>query len=171
MHLAGRQFKKSKRVMALLLSAVMLMGGCGKTSQTTEEIALIDPVSSANVTETVSRRTLYDYDVLDGGVFPVVTEYPAAIGMKAADIGYFPGQRVYNGNVLFSGDMKDYYEQEKAVRNSLDELIVSYAESRRVNEIKLRELGYFIDHRDDDLENNAYIQIVVQKALFEKEYL
>ena len=68
MHLAGRQFKKSKRVLALLISAVMLMGGCGKTSETAEEIALIDPVSSANVTETVSRRTLYDYDVLDGGV-------------------------------------------------------------------------------------------------------
>ena len=171
MHFERRQFKNLKRALALSLSAVMLLSGCGKQNNVQDEIVLIDPVSSANVTETVSRRTLYDYDVLDGGVFPVVTEYPAAIGMKAADIGYFPGQRVYNGNVLFSGDMKDYYEQEKAVRNSLDELIVSYAESRRVNEIKLRELGYFIDHRDDDLENNPYMQVVVQKALFEKEYL
>lgn len=172
MHLAGRQFKKSKRVLALLLSAVMLMGGCGNPAKPEEEIALIDPVSSANVTETVCRRTLYDYDVLDGGVFPIITEYPAAIGMKAADIGYFPGQRVTSGSVLFSGDMKDYYDQERSVRNSLDELIVSYAESRRVNEIKLRELNYFIEARDDEnLPNSPYMQIIVQKALFDKELL
>ena len=171
MHLAKRQFKKVKRVLALMLSAVMLMSGCGKNTGAEDEIVLIDPVSSANVTETVARRTIYSYEVLDGGVFPVITEYPAAIGMKAADIGYFPGQNVYSGNVLFSGDMQDFYDQEKSVRDSLDELIVSYAESRRVDEIKLRELGYFIDARDDDLENNTYMQIIVQKALFEKELL
>ena len=172
MHLAKTQFKKVKRVLALMLSAVMLMSGCGKRSEAEGEIVLIDPVSSANVTETVSRRTIYDYEVLDGGVFPIITEYPAATGMKAADIGYFPGQRVYTGNVLFSGDMKDYYDQEKSIRDTLDNLIVSYAESRRVNEIKLRELNYFIEARDDsNLPNSPYMQIIVQKALFEKELL
>ncbi|MBP8968914.1 MAG: efflux RND transporter periplasmic adaptor subunit [Lachnospiraceae bacterium] len=171
MYFDSKQLKKAKRVLAMALSAVMLLSGCGKNADAADEIVLIDPVSSANVTETVSRRTLYDYEVLDGGVFPVVTEYSAATGMKAADIGFFPGQSVYNGSVLFSGDMKDYYEQEKAVRSTLDELIVSYAESRRVNEIKLRELGYWIDSRDDDIEDNPYMQVVIQKALFEKELL
>ena len=160
-----------RRVLALALSGVMLLSGCGKNSGPQDEIVLIDPVSSANVTETVSRRTIYDYEVLDGGVFPVITEYATSIGMKAADIGYFPGQHVYSGNVLFSGDMKDYYDQEKSVRQTLDDLIVTYAETRRVNEIKLRELGYWIDARDDNLENNPYMQVIVQKALFEKELL
>ncbi len=171
MHFGRKQFKKVKRVLALALSGVMLLSGCGKNSAPEDEIVLIDPVSSANVTETVSRRTIYDYEVLDGGVFPVITEYSAGIGMKSADIGFFPGQNVYAGSVLFSGDMKDFYEQEKAVRDSLDDLIITYAESRRVNEIKLRELGYWIDARDDDLEGNYYMQILVQKALFEKELL
>ncbi len=157
--------------MALTLSAVMLLSGCGKETGAQDEIVLIDPVSSANVTEVASRRTLYDYEVLDGGVFPIITEYSAAIGMNAADIGYFPGQRVSSGNVLFSGDMKDYYDQEKSIKNSLDDLIISYGESRRVNEIKLRELKYWIDARDDNLEGNTYMQVIVQKALFEKEKL
>ena len=72
--------------MALTLSAVMLLSGCGKETGAQDEIVLIDPVSSANVTEVASRRTLYDYEVLDGGVFPIITEYSAAIGMNAADI-------------------------------------------------------------------------------------
>ncbi len=171
MHIGSFKLKNAKRALALVLSSVMLLSGCGKNGAPEDEIVLIDPVSSANVTETVARRTIYDYEVLDGGVFPVITEYSAATGMKAADIGYFPGQNVFAGNVLFSGDMKDYYDQQKSIQNTLDELIISYAESRRVNEIKLRELGYWIDARDDNLENNPYMQVVVQKALFEKEML
>ncbi len=171
MHIGSFKLKNAKRALALVLSSVMLLSGCGKNGAPEDEIVLIDPVSSANVTETVARRTIYDYEVLDGGVFPVITEYSAATGMKAADIGYFPGQNVFAGNVLFSGDMKDYYDQQKSIQNTLDELIISYAESRRVNEIKLRELGYWIDTRDDNLENNPYMQVVIQKALFEKEML
>ena len=171
MHIGSFKLKNAKRALALVLSSVMLISGCGKNGAPEDEIVLIDPVSSANVTETVARRTIYDYEVLDGGVFPVITEYSAATGMKAADIGYFPGQNVFAGNVLFSGDMKDYYDQQKSIQNTLDELIISYAESRRVNEIKLRELGYWIDTRDDNLENNPYMQVVIQKALFEKEML
>ncbi len=171
MHIGSFKLKNAKRALALVLSSVMLLSGCGKNGAPEDEIVLIDPVSSANVTETVARRTIYDYEVLDGGVFPVITEYSAATGMKAADIGAFPGQNVFAGNVLFYGDMKDYYDQQKSIQNTLDELIISYAESRRVNEIKLRELGYWIDARDDNLENNPYMQVVVQKALFEKEML
>ncbi len=171
MHIGGIKLKNAKRALALVLSSVMLISGCGQNGGPEDEIVLIDPVSSANVTETVARRTIYDYEVLDGGVFPVITEYSAATGMKAADIGAFPGQNVFAGNVLFYGDMKDYYDQQKSIQDTLDELIISYAESRRVNEIKLRELGYWIDARDDNLENNPYMQVVVQKALFEKELL
>lgn len=171
MHIGGIKLKNAKRALALVLSSVMLISGCGKNGAPEDEIVLIDPVSSANVTETVARRTIYDYEVLDGGVFPVITEYSAATGMKAADIGYFPGQNVFAGNVLFSGDMKDYYDQQRSIQDSLDELIISYAESRRVNEIKLRELGYWIDYRDNGSENSTYMQVIIQKALFEKEML
>ncbi len=171
MHIGGIKLKNAKRALALVLSSVMLISGCGQNGGPEDEIVLIDPVSSANVTETVARRTIYDYEVLDGGVFPVITEYSAATGMKAADIGYFPGQNVFAGNVLFSGDMKDYYDQQRSIQDSLDELIISYAESRRVNEIKLRELGYWIDYRDNGSENSTYMQVIIQKALFEKELL
>ena len=171
MHIGGIKLKNAKRALALVLSSVMLISGCGQNGGPEDEIVLIDPVSSANVTETVARRTIYDYEVLDGGVFPVITEYSAATGMKAADIGYFPGQNVFAGNVLFSGDMKDYYDQQRSIQDSLDELIISYAESRRVNEIKLRELGYWIDYRDNGSENSTYMQVIIQKALFEKEML
>ena len=171
MHIGSIKTKSVKRALAMVLSSVMLITGCGRNNAPEDEIVLIDPVSSANVTETVARRTIYDYEVLDGGVFPVITEYSAATGMKAADIGYFPGQNVFAGNVLFSGDMNDYYDQQKSIQDTLDELIISYAESRRVNEIKLRELNYFIQSRSYNLENNPTIQVVVQKALFEKELL
>lgn len=171
MYIRGRKLKIAKRALALVLSSIMLISGCGREQANYDDIVLIDPVSSANVTETVARRTIYDYEVLDGGVFPVITEYSAATGMKAADIGYFPGQNVFAGNVLFSGDMKDYYDQQRSIQDSLDELIISYAESRRVNEIKLRELGYWIDYRDNGSENSTYMQVIIQKALFEKEML
>ena len=105
MYIRGRKLKIAKRALALVLSSIMLISGCGCEQANYDDIVLIDPVSSANVTETVARRTIYDYEVLDGGVFPIITEYSAAIGMKAADIGYFPGQRVSVGNVLFSGDI------------------------------------------------------------------
>ena len=172
MYIRGRKLKIAKRALALVLSSIMLISGCGREQANYDDIVLIDPVSSANVTETVARRTIYDYEVLDGGVFPIITEYSAAIGMKAADIGYFPGQRVSVGNVLFSGDMKDYYDQQKTIQDALDELIISYAESRRVNEIRLRELNNFIKHRsDENLPNSPYMQVIVQQALFDKELL
>ena len=84
-----RHFNTVKRMLVLGLSFVMLLSGCGKNAQAEPEIELIDPVSSANVTETAVRRTILKYEVLDGGVFPVISEYSTASGMKAADIGFF----------------------------------------------------------------------------------
>ena len=168
---AGKQFNKIKRMLVMGLSFVMLLTGCGSTAQVEPEIELIDPVSSANITETAVRRTIRKYEVLDGGVFPIISEYSTASGMKAADIGFFPGQSVYRGSVLFSGDMQDYIDQEKATRNALDNLIITYTESWRVNDLKLKELNEFIRSRSDNLENNMEIAIIVQKTMFERDLL
>ena len=129
MMIGRRQFNKIKRMLVIGLSFVMLLTGCGNGAQAEPEIELIDPVSSANITEVAVRRTIRKYEVLDGGVFPVVSEYSAAAGMKAADIGFFPGQSVHRGSVLFSGDMQDYIDQEKATRDALDDLIINYNEN------------------------------------------
>ena len=171
MKIGKKQFNKIKRMLVMGLSFVMLLSGCGKTAQTEPEIELIDPVSAANVTEVAVRRTIRKYEVLDGGVFPVVSEYSAASGMKAADIGFFPGQSVFRGNVLFSGDMQDYIDQEKATRAALDDLIVTYTESWRVNDLKLKELNEFIRSRSVGLENNPAIALVVQRTMFERDLL
>jgi len=166
-----KQFNRVKRMLAVGLSFAMLLGGCGKTVHTEPEIELIEPVSSANVTEVAIRRTIQKYEVLDGGVFPIFSEYSTSTGMKAADIGFFPGQSVFRGSVLFSGDMQDYIDQEKATRDALDNLVVTYAENWRVNEMKLRELNGFIDSRSNDLEHNMAIAIIVQRVMFERDLL
>lgn len=166
-----RHFNTVKRMLVLGLSFVMLLSGCGKNAQAEPEIELIDPVSSANVTETAVRRTILKYEVLDGGVFPVISEYSTASGMKAADIGFFPGQSVFRGSVLFSGDMQDYIDQEKATRDALDELVITYAENWRVNHFKLEELNEFIRSRSEGLENNPTIAIIVQRTMFERDLL
>lgn len=166
-----RHFNTVKRMLVLGLSFVMLLSGCGKNAQAEPEIELIDPVSSANVTETAVRRTILKYEVLDGGVFPIISEYSTASGMKAADIGFFPGQSVFRGSVLFSGDMQDYIDQEKATRDALDELVITYAENWRVNHFKLEELNEFIRSRSEGLENNPTIAIIVQRTMFERDLL
>ncbi|MBP5253548.1 MAG: hypothetical protein J6W85_06840, partial [Lachnospiraceae bacterium] len=119
MIIGRRQFNKIKGMLAIGLSFVMLLSGCGSAAQAEPEIELIDPVSSASITEVAVRRTIRRYEVLDGGVFPVVSEYSTAAGMKAADVGFFPGQSVNRGSVLFSGDMQDYIDQEEATRDAL----------------------------------------------------
>ena len=141
------KFHKIKALACMGLASVMLLTGCGQEAVVRQEIELIDPVATANINERVARRTLYDYEVIEGNVFPVVTEYPTGVGMNTADIGFFPGQNVGRGSVLFSGDMKDYLSQEENLRNSIDNLVITYAENRRVNELKLKEYGYFIDSR------------------------
>ena len=166
-----RKIHRGRGLAAVGLAFMMLMSACGQEPVSAPEIELIDPVASANVSETVTRRTIYEYEVLDGGVFPVVTEYSAATGMNAADIGYFPGQRVAGGSTLFSGNMQDYYDQEKSVRNQLDDLIVNYAENWRVNHLKLKDYDYFIESRSRDLEDNLEIAIVVQRKMFERDLL
>ncbi len=171
MIIGKRHFNTVKRMLVLGLSFVMLLSGCGKNAQAEPEIELIDPVSSANVTETAVRRTILKYEVLDGGVFPVISEYSTASGMKAADIGFFPGQSVFRGSVLFSGDMQDYIDQEKATRDALDELVITYAENWRVNHFKLEELNEFIRSRSEGLENNPAIAIIVQRTMFERDLL
>ena len=166
-----KQFNKIKRMLVIGLSFAMLLSGCGNAAQAEPEIELIDPVSSANITETAVRRTIRKYEVLDGGVFPIISEYSTASGMKAADIGFFPGQSVYRGSVLFSGDMQDYIDQEKATRDALDDLIITYTESWRVNELKVRELNEFIRTRSENLEDNMEIAVIVQRTMFERDLL
>ena len=166
-----KQFNKIKRMLVIGLSFAMLLSGCGNAAQAEPEIELIDPVSSANITETAVRRTIRRYEVLDGGVFPIISEYSAGSGMKAADIGFFPGQSVYRGSVLFSGDMQDYIDQEKATRDALDDLIITYTESWRVNELKVRELNEFIRTRSENLEDNMEIAVIVQRTMFERDLL
>ena len=171
MTIGRRQFNKIKRMLVTGLSLVMLLTGCGNAAQAEPEIELIDPVSSANITEVAVRRTIRKYEVLDGGVFPVVSEYSAGAGMKAADIGFFPGQRVVRGSVLFSGDMQDYIDQEKATRDALDDLIINYNENWAVNELKVRELNEFIRSRSIGLEDNPELAIIVQRVMFERDLL
>ncbi|MCR4791278.1 MAG: hypothetical protein K5871_00860 [Lachnospiraceae bacterium] len=167
-----RKFHKKLKVMSCLgLSLVMLLAGCGNEPQAVQEIELIDPISTANINERVTRRTVYDYEVIEGNVFPVVTEYPTSVGMKAADIGYFPGQHVNRGNILFAGDMQDYLAQEEKLRDSIDDLVVTYAENRRVNELKLKDYGYFIDSRLRDCPDDSPIRIIVQRVMFERDLL
>ena len=151
------KFHKIKALTCMGLAALMLFSGCGQETVERQEIELIDPVSTANINERVARRTIYDYEVIEGNVFPVVTEYPAGVGMKTDDIGFFPGQRVGRGSVLFSGDMQDYLAQEESLRDSIDNLVITYAESRRVNELKLKEYGYFIDSRLRDCPDGPVI--------------
>lgn len=153
------------------LAALMLTSGCGQETVERQEIELIDPVSTANINERVARRTIYDYEVIEGNVFPIVTEYPAGVGMKTADIGFFPGQRVGRGSVLFSGDMQDYLAQEESLRDSIDNLVITYAENRRVNELKLKEYGYFIDSRLRDCPDDSPIRVIVQRVMFERDLL
>ena len=153
------------------LAALMLTSGCGQETVERQEIELIDPVSTANINERVASRTIYDYEVIEGNVFPIVTEYPAGVGMKTADIGFFPGQRVGRGSVLFSGDMQDYLDQEESLRDSIDNLVITYAENRRVNELKLKEYGYFIDSRLRDCPDDSPIRVIVQRVMFERDLL
>ena len=162
---------KIKTLSCIVLAAMMIFSGCGEQQQTRQEIELIDPISTANINERAVRRTIYDYEVIEGNVFPVITEYPTGVGMKAADIGFFPGQRVNRGSVLFSGEMQDYVAQEKALRDSIDNLVVTYAESRRVNELKLKDYGYFIESRLRDCPDDSPIRIIVQKVIFERDLL
>ena len=82
------KFNKIKKLTCMGLAALMLTSGCGQETVEKQEIELIDPVSTANINERVARRTIYDYEVIEGNVFPIVTEYPAGVGMKTADIGY-----------------------------------------------------------------------------------
>ncbi len=162
---------KVKMLSCIGLALVMLMTGCGQEAEVRQEIELIDPVSTANINERVARRTIYDYEVIEGNVFPVITEYPASVGMNAADIGYFPGQSVNRGSVLFSGDMKDYLAQEDSLRDSIDNLVVSYAENRKVNELKLKDYEGFIETRLRDCPEDSPIRVVVQKVIMESDYL
>jgi multidrug efflux pump subunit AcrA (membrane-fusion protein) len=165
------KFHRIKALACMGLAFVMLMTGCGQEPVVREEIELIDPVATANINERVARRTLYDYEVIEGNVFPIVTEYPAGVGMNTADIGFFPGQRVNRGSVLFSGDMQDYLSQEENLRNSIDNLVITYAENRRVNELKLKEYGYFIDSRLRDCPEDSPIRVIVQRVMFERDLL
>ena len=165
------KFHKIKALTCMGLAALMLFSGCGQETVERQEIELIDPVSTANINERVARRTIYDYEVIEGNVFPVVTEYAAGVGMKTDDIGFFPGQRVGRGSVLFSGDMQDYLAQEESLRDSIDNLVITYAESRRVNELKLKEYGYFIDSRLRDCPDDSPIRVIVQRVMFERDLL
>ncbi len=165
------QLHKVKILFCLGLALVMLITGCGKEPEVRQQIELIDPVSMANINERAVRRTFYDYEVIEGNVFPVINEYPTGVGMNAADIGFFPGQRVNRGCILFSGDMKDYLAQEKTLRDSIDNLVITYAENRRVNELKLKDYGYFIESRLRDCPDDSPIRIIVQKVIFERDLL
>ena len=171
MIIGRRQFNKLKRMLVVGLSFAMLLTGCGNAAQAEPEIELIDPVSAASVTEVAVKRTILKYEVLDGGVFPVVSEYSAGAGMKAADIGFFPGQSVNRGSVLFSGNMQDYIDMEKATRDALDDLIINYNENWAVNELKVRELNEFIRSRSVGLENNPELAVIVQRVMFERDLL
>ena len=82
------QLHKVKILSCLGLALVMLITGCGKEPEVRQQIELIDPVSMANINERAVRRTFYDYEVIEGNVFPVINEYPTGVGMNAADIGF-----------------------------------------------------------------------------------
>ena len=171
MIIGRRQFNKIKGMLAIGLSFVMLLSGCGSAAQAEPEIELIDPVSSASITEVAVRRTIRRYEVLDGGVFPVVSEYSTAAGMKAADVGFFPGQSVNRGSVLFSGDMQDYIDQEEATRDALYNLIINYNDNWAVNSLRMRELNNYISSRESQLENDPALACDVQRVMFERDLL
>ncbi|MBO4883124.1 MAG: efflux RND transporter periplasmic adaptor subunit, partial [Lachnospiraceae bacterium] len=165
------QFNRLKRMLAVGLSFAVLLSGCGSPAQAEPEIELIDPVSSASITETAVRRTIRKYEVLDGGVFPVVSEYSTAAGMKASDIGFFPGQSVNRGSVLFSGDMQDYIDQEEATRDALYNLIINYNDNWAVNSLRLKELNNYISYREPMLANDPDLACDVQRIMFERDLL
>ena len=160
-----------KSLICLGLSFSMLLTGCGKETAAAPEIELIDPVSSSVLTEAVCRRTIYDSEVIEGNVFPVVTEYSTSVRMKSYDISYFPGQTVGNGSVILTGDMQDYYDQEKKLQDTIDNLIITYAENRRVEEAMLREYKKYIIDRDDLLDIDVDLAINVQYAIMGRDYL
>ncbi len=166
---AIKRMKKS--LVCLGLSLSMLLTGCGKETAAEPEIELIDPVSSSVLTETVCRRTIYDSEVIEGNVFPEVTEYSTSVRMKSYDISYFPGQTVGNGSVILTGDMQDYYDQEKKLQDTIDNLIITYAENRRVQEAMLREYKKYIIDRDDLLDIDVDLAINVQGAIMARDFL
>ena len=155
----------------LILTLVSgMLAGCGEADrqESGERIELVEPISASVSTETADRRNLYVYDILEGAVYPEITEYSFKEDASFGEYYIFPGESVKSGTVLAKADLTDRNNRIASLQSRIDDLNVSYSESAALYRARIKTLEETNAHLDSTVD---YGKIMIQENLFSIERL
>lgn len=101
---------------------MVTQSGCGAalTNAANKEIQLIEPVSAEATTQKAAKRDLYDYEIINGCVYPQITEYAFEQNIFMKNYMVIPGQQIKPGDVLVKGDITDVENQISQLKDRIE---------------------------------------------------
>ena len=126
--------KNSIKVLAMALSMTLGLSACtGQQpdpvpTQSTEPIALVEPIGSTVNYETVNRRNLYNATVLAATVTPSIKEYTFEKDSVFGEYKAYLGQQVKSGDVIVSANTDALDEQIKNLKKQIADMEADYLE-------------------------------------------
>jgi len=168
------RMKNMKKSILFLLCAVMLLTGCGGegTLEDGMAIELKEPASVAVNSETAMIRTIRDYKIYNGFVYPKTEEYGFGDSVTVAGTFAYPGDEVTEGTVLASSDISAMQEKLGKAKEKLDayveehenyvasqNAILSELKEKRtkvaVSSVEYQIISQKMDALERELEENA----------------
>ncbi|MCR5476711.1 MAG: hypothetical protein K6E92_03680 [Lachnospiraceae bacterium] len=170
-----------RKIASVILAALLVLSACGQSGDglpapagngaRSADIELQEPLAASIGTEKVTYRNLYDYEVLTGTVYPETWEYSFSQNVTLERFLVFPGQEVSKGTLLAKADTTAIDRQIKDLKERIDDLNLSYGQSRGVAELQLAHEVWYIETRQQQAGTDAELALDVQRAIFHRDRL
>ena len=156
------KMKNMRKSILFLLCAVVLLTGCGGESngESGKSIELKEPVSVAVNSEKAMIRSIREYKIYNGFVYPKTEEYGFGDSVTVAGTFAYPGDEVTEGTVLASSDISSMQEKLNIAKEKLDAYVEEYENYVASQKVVLEEL---IDKRTKVAGSSVEAQIITQK--------
>ncbi len=168
----GKKIPFQKAISAALLLTLMsgILAGCGEETQQVSgtELELIEPLSASVSTEIADYRNIYVYDIVEGTVYPEITEYSFEEDVTFGEYLKFPGETVKSGTILARADLTDRNRRIKALQETIDNLNVTHSESVALCQARITTLEETNRQLDSSVD---YGRVMIQENLFSIEHL
>lgn len=137
------KMKNMKKSILSLLCAAVLLTGCGGEGLAEDgmSIELKEPVSVAVNSEKAMIRSIRDYKIYNGFVYPKTEEYGFGDSVTVAGTFAYPGEAVTEGTVLASSDISSMQEKLDKAKEKLDAYVEEHenyvaSQNTVLNELK-----------------------------------